>query len=121
MAERHSWGLLATLVASEAIGQTLVVVASRSKDRRVFLVGLGMVVYAAAGFLFYWLLRERESVVWVNLAWSVGALFVGASLGIFFEGKVLSANQILALVMSGGSLIVWELDPGFWMTSSSKR
>ena len=115
------WGLLAALVGFEAIGQTSVVLASRSEQQRTFLVGLGMVWYAASGFLFYWLLRERESVVWINLAWSVGALFIGAVLGIFLEGNALSATQVLALAMAAGSLLIWELDSGLWMTSSSKR
>jgi len=121
MAERHHWALLAALFAFEALGQTSVVVASRSEHRQTLLVGLGMTWYAIAAFMFYWLLRERESVVWVNLTWSVGALVIGACLGIFLEGDVLSANQILALAMGAGSLIIWELDSGLWMTSSSKR
>jgi len=109
MVEKHSWGLLAALLAFEAIGQSSIVVASRSEERQVFLVGLGMIWYAASGFLFYWLLRDGDSVVWVNLTWSVGALFIGSALAILVEGKTLSGKQILALGMAAGSIALWEL------------
>jgi hypothetical protein len=109
MVEKHSWGLLAALLAFEAIGQSSIVVASRSDERQVFLVGLGMIWYAASGLLFYWILREGDSIVWVNLAWSVGALFIGSALAILVEGTMLSARQILALGLAAGAIILWEL------------
>ena len=121
MAGKHSWRLLAALLAFEALGQTSVVLASRTEQQRTFLVGLGMAYYAAAAFLFYWMLTARESVAWINLTWSVGALFIGATLSMFIEGTALSATQVLALAMAAGSLVIWELDSGLWMTSSSKR
>ena len=105
----HQWSSLLALLALEAVAQVLFVYATNEPKGYIRYAGLGMVCFSGAGFIFLRLLGMGESVVWVNLAWAMGALFIGSALGIFLEGVTLSPVQITALVMAAISLVLWEL------------
>ena len=103
----RSWGLLGVLLLCEALGQIAIMSAARQEKNRNVMVGAGMAWYAVAGYMFYWLLRHGDSIAWVVLAWSMGALFIGAGLGIY-EGDYLSYQHIGSLVLAAIAIVLWK-------------
>jgi len=104
----HRWGLVGVLLLCEALGQIAIMSAARQKKTRNVMLGMGVAWYAAAGYLFYWLLRYGGSIAWVVLAWSMGALFIGTALGVY-EGDKFSYPRIGSLVLAAMALVLWEM------------
>ena len=107
MVGENHWGLLGVLLLCEALGQIAIMSAARQEKTRNVMVGAGMASYAAAGYMFYWLLRHGDGIAWVVLAWSVGALFIGAVLGTY-EGDHLSYQRIGSLVLAAMAMVLWD-------------
>ena len=108
MPSAKTWSILGGLTVLELAAQGSLLHASQSKARYPLGVITGMLLYAISGYVMYLLLTMKESVVFINLGWSIGALFVGAFLGFSVMHEKMTLAKIGALLLGIASLVLWE-------------
>ena len=102
------WSFIGGLTALELAAQGSVLHASQSKAWYPIGVIAGMLLYAISGYVMYLLLRMKESVVFINLGWSIGALIVGALLGFSVMDEKITFAKIGAFLLGAASLVLWD-------------
>ena len=107
MSSTKAWVILAGITLLELAAQTALLYTSQNKEAYPLGLIVGMLLYTASGYIVYALLVMKESVVFINLGWNIGSMFVGAILGFLVMKETVTPLKVSALVLGTSSLALW--------------
>ena len=107
MISPKTWGILAGITLLELIAQASLLYTSQNKSMYPLGLIVGMLLYSISGYIVYILLAMKESVVFINLGWNIGSMFVGGLLGFVIMKEHVTPVKILSLILGISSLALW--------------
>lgn len=107
MASPKAWAILGGITILELSAQASLLYTSQNKAAYPLWLIAGMLMYSVSGYVVYTLLKMKESVVFINLGWNIGSLFVGAILGFVIMKERVTPIKVSALVLGIASLALW--------------